>query len=54
MTLNGFLVSLMEKIPADGEKVALDAYGYKFSVLSTDNTMINQVKVTKIDGEEDN
>ena len=53
-TLNGFLVSLMEKIPADGEKVALDAYGYKFSVLSTDNTMINQVKVTKIDGEEDN
>lgn len=53
-TLNGFLVSLMEKIPADGEKVALNAYGYKFSVLSTDNTMINQVKVTKIDGEEDN
>lgn len=46
-TLNGFLVSLMDKIPSEDEKVTLTAYGYKFSILSVKNKMIKQVKIVK-------
>lgn len=46
-TLNGFLVSLIDKIPSDGEQFHLDAYGYRFDVLLVENKLIKKVKVTK-------
>ena len=33
-TLNGFIVSLSDKIPEEGDKTVINAYGYEFSVQS--------------------
>lgn len=44
-TLNGFLVSLLGKIPADGEQFSLKAYGYCFNVELVENRLISKVKV---------
>lgn len=44
-TLNGFLVSLLGKIPADGEQFSLSAYGYRFNVQLVENRLISKVKV---------
>ena len=46
-TLNGFLVSLMEKIPNDGETARLQAYGYEFSIRKVKDKMIREVLVKK-------
>ena len=48
-TLNGFLVSLMEKIPNDGETARLQAYGYEFSIRKVKDKMIREVLVKKAD-----
>lgn len=46
-TLNGFLVSLLEKIPNDGETAKLTAYGYEFDIRKVEDKMIREVVVTK-------
>ena len=46
-TLNGFLVSLIDKIPSDGETFRLSAKGYCFEVLLVEDRVIKKVKVTK-------
>lgn len=46
-TLNGFLISKMDKIPDDDEKFETDVNGYHFKVLSVKNKMIENVLVTK-------
>lgn len=46
-TLNGFLISKMDKIPEEGEEFEVDVAGYNFKVLSVDNKMIQSVLVTK-------
>ena len=33
-TLNGFIISLSDKIPEEGDKTVISAYGYRFSVMS--------------------
>jgi putative hemolysin len=48
-TLNGFLISLLDKIPSDGETARLHAYGYTFEVLEVRDKIIRQVRVTKDD-----
>ena len=48
-TLNVFLVSLMEKIPNDGETARLQAYGYEFSIRKVKDKMIREVLVKKAD-----
>ena len=58
-TLNGLLISLLDKIPNDGEHLETDAFGYHFDVLSVQNKMIRKAKITKLpekaeDTEEDN
>lgn len=45
-TLNGFLISLIGKIPSEDEKCEVDAYGYHFSVLDMEDKIIKKVKVT--------
>ncbi|HWT27676.1 MAG TPA: hemolysin family protein [Mobilitalea sp.] len=47
-TLNGLLISLLDRIPVDGEKATLEYQGYRFEILSAMNKMIDQVKITKI------
>ena len=46
-TLNGMLVSLIDKIPNDGEKFTVDAYGYRFCVNLIEDKTIRKVTVTK-------
>lgn len=47
-TLNGFLISKMDKIPDEDEIFDIDVDGYNFKVLSVENKMIHNVLVTKI------
>lgn len=47
-TLNGFIISLSDKIPEEGDKTVITAYGYKFSVMSVEDKVIKQVMIKKL------
>ena len=47
-TLNGFLVSLLDRIPEEREKPVVDYSGWEFRVLRVENKMIKTVKAVKI------
>ncbi len=47
-TLNGYLISKMEKIPEEGEEFEIIVDEYLFKVISVQNKMIQSVLVTKI------
>ena len=51
-TLNGFLISKLDKIPEENEEFDIDVDGYNFKILSVENKMIQSVLVTKIKNEE--
>lgn len=46
-TLNGLLISLLEKIPNDGETPTIRAYGYVFEVLKVEDKIIREVLIYK-------
>lgn len=50
-TLNGFLISKMDKIPDEDEQFEIVIDGYNFKVLTVENKMIHTVQVTKIQKE---
>lgn len=47
-TLNGLLISILDRIPADGEQATLKYAGYRFDILETMNKMIGQVRISKL------
>lgn len=47
-TLNGYLISKLEKIPAEDEHSTIEACGWKFEILSVAQKTIHKVRVTKI------
>ncbi len=47
-TLNGYLISLIDKIPGDHEQFELEDRGYRFHVLSVENKMVQTVRVTAL------
>lgn len=47
-TLNGFIISLSDKIPEEGDKTVITAYGYKFYVMSVEDKVIKQVMIKKL------
>lgn len=47
-TLNGFLISKLDKIPEENEDFDIDVDGYNFRILLVENKMIQSVLVTKI------
>ncbi|NLL77250.1 MAG: HlyC/CorC family transporter [Clostridiales bacterium] len=47
-TLNGFLISRLDKIPEEDEEFDIDVDGYNFKILSVESKMISSVLVTKI------
>ena len=51
-TLNGFLISRMDKIPEPDEQFDVDYQGYNFKILLVENKMIQSVLVTKLPEEE--
>lgn len=46
-TLNGLLISLLEKVPNDNETERICAFGYIFDIQSVENRIIRQVHITK-------
>ena len=48
-TLNGLLISLLDRIPDDGEQAVLEYEGYRFDILETLNRMIQKVRISKLD-----
>ena len=46
-TLSGFLISIINKIPSDGETYQIEAYGYRFDVLLVEHKVIRTVRVKK-------
>ena len=46
-TMNGFLISLLDKIPSEDENAKLQAYGYEFQVLKVEDKMIRRVLIQK-------
>lgn len=46
-TLNGFLISIIDRIPADGEDFSVCYEGYRFHVTNVENKMIQKVHVSK-------
>ena len=48
-TLNGYLISKMDKIPEEGEQFEVMVGQYLFKVLHVENKMIQSVGVTKTD-----
>ena len=47
-TLNGFLISRLEKIPEPDEQFDVDYKGFNFKILSVEDKMIQSVLVTKL------
>lgn len=47
-TLNGFLISKMDRIPEENEEFSMDVEGYRFRVMTVENRMIQSVLVTKL------
>ena len=54
-TMNGFLISRMDRIPEPGEEFDVDYKGYNFKILHVENKMIQSVLVTRLpEGAEEN
>ena len=50
-TINGFLISRLDKIPEPDEQFDVDYCGYNFKILSVENKMIQSVQVTRKESE---
>ena len=51
-TLNGFLISQIDKIPEDDELFSVTAFDYLFEVTSVENKMIQSVRVSRCSRED--
>ena len=47
-TLNGYVISLLEKVPTDDEIYTIEKYGYQFEILKVENRIIREVRITKL------
>lgn len=47
-TINGFMISKMDKIPEQDEQFSIDVGGYEFKILAVENRMIRSVLVSKL------
>ena len=52
-TVNGFLVSRLDRIPAEDEHSELEYGGYVFKIVSVENKTIKQVKAAAVMREQD-
>lgn len=46
-TLNGFLIAKLDRIPSEDEAGVVEEQGYRFTVLTADNNIIQSVKIEK-------
>lgn len=48
-TLNGYLISLIDKIPGDNEQFQVEDKGWQFHIVAVKNKMIQTVKIAKVE-----
>ncbi len=46
-TLNGFLISKIDKIPEEDDRIEVISHGYCFKILAVENKIIQKVLVTR-------
>ena len=46
-TLNGYVISLLEKVPNDGECDTIIRHGFRFEIQNVENRIIREVRITK-------
>lgn len=46
-TLNGYVISLLEKVPKDDECETIVKHGYQFEIKRVENRIIREVRITK-------
>ena len=49
-TLNGFIISRIDRIPEEHSSFAVEAYGYEFRVLDVKDKMVQEVIVRRLSG----
>ena len=47
-TLNGYIISLLEKVPNDDAYEVIEKHGYQFEIQKVENRIIRQVRITKL------
>ena len=47
-TLNGFLISRIDKIPKDSDRMEVLSHGFCFKILSVENKIIQKVSVRRL------
>ena len=47
-TLNGYIISLLEKVPHDDEYEVIERHGYQFEIMKVENRIIREVRITKL------
>ncbi len=52
-TLNGFIVSRIDRIPEEGEVYSIREFGWLFEVLKVENKMVRTVRVTRLPQEKE-
>ena len=53
-TLNGYIISKIERIPKKNEKLEIQVNGYNFKIINVEKNVIKSVLVTKIHTTEEN
>ncbi|MCD8039336.1 MAG: hemolysin family protein [Lachnospiraceae bacterium] len=51
-TLNGFLISKLDRIPDEGDETEIEAGGFRFKIVKVEKNVIQSVLVTKVEEEE--
>ena len=47
-TINGFLISRLDRIPQEGEQTEVEYEGYGFKILQVENKMIHTIRVQRL------
>ena len=47
-TLNGYVISLLEKVPNDDECETIERDGYRFEIQKIENRIIREIRITKL------
>ena len=50
-TLNGLLISILDKIPSDDLRETVTKYGYNFEILHVEDRIVREVRITKCDNQ---
>lgn len=51
-TINGLIISRLDRIPQEGEQTEVEISGYSFKILQVENKMIQTIRVRKLEEEE--